>query len=69
MFKRIKIIHIEKNRKLYETAKALGWAPSKISAIINGSYTPDSLEKELLADELGEKVDALFSPEPIEAAQ
>ncbi len=68
MFTKIKIKHIEKGRKLYETAKALGWAPSKISAIINGTYIPDSLEKEALANELGEKVEVLFSQEPMEAA-
>lgn len=62
-FNRIKIIHIEKNRKLYGTAKALGWAPSKISMIINGSYTPSSIEKELLAEELETTVGDLFSPE------
>ena len=62
MFIGIKIAVIKSGRKSYEIANALGWKPSKLSMIINGSYVPTSCEKEDLAHELEVTVQELFNP-------
>jgi len=58
----VKVAILRTGKKHYEIARQLGWAPGKISQIISEVYTPDSLEKELLAEELQVTVDELFNP-------
>ncbi len=58
----VKLAIVRSGRRNYEVCQALGWYPSKISAIINETYVPDSLEKEDLALELGLTVEELFNP-------
>lgn len=62
MLLEIKIAILKSGRRGYEIARSLDWPPSKLSAVINESYTPTSIEKEDLANELGGSVNELFPP-------
>lgn len=62
MLLELKVAIVRTGRRNYEICHALGWYPSKLSAVINETYVPDSIEKEDLARELGLTVDDLFNP-------
>ena len=52
MLLNLKVAVVRDGRRAYQICQAMRWSPSKISAIINESYVPDSLEKEDLHREL-----------------
>lgn len=56
----LKIKILESRRHQYQIAHALGWHPTKLSAIINGSQNPSEIDQELLAQEIGCRVEDLF---------
>ena len=56
----VKVAIIKSGKHGYEIARALNWHQSKLSAIINETYQPSSMEKEDLAIELGTTVGELF---------
>ena len=64
MLLELKVAIIRTGRRNYEICQALGWYPSKLSAVINESYVPDSLEKEDLASEIGVTAEELFPRRP-----
>ena len=55
-----RILILKSGLKHYELAQRMHWHPSKISSILNGVYTPSSLEKEDLAGVLGCRVEEAF---------
>ena len=55
---------IMSGRKSFEIAKRLNWHPTKISRIINETYTPTDAEKNQLAGALGVGVGELFQEQP-----
>ena len=63
MLLNLKFAIIRDGRPQYKISQSLGWDPSKISKIIAEKYIPDSIEKEILAAELGTTVEALFNPD------
>ena len=56
----IKIAILKSGKKEHELARNLNWHPSKISNILNGVYTPSSMEQEDFAKELGCPVEESF---------
>ena len=62
MLLNVKLAVVRSGRQNYELCQALDWYPSKISAIINESYVPSTMEKEDLHRELRATVtiDELF---------
>ena len=63
MLLNLKFAIIRDGRPQYKISHSLDWDPSKISKIIAEKYIPDSIEKEILAAELGTTVEALFNPD------
>ncbi len=60
MLLELKLAIVRSGRAQYRISQALGWHPSKISTIIAEKYIPYSIEKEVLAAEIGVSVDELF---------
>ena len=55
-------------QKFFEVAQRLAWHPTKISKIINETYTPTDAEKHQLAGAIGVSVGAIFQEQPTVAA-
>jgi len=51
---------IGSGKKCIDVAKILDWHPSKISLIINKTYSPTDEEKDQLAKAVGVDVDKIF---------
>ncbi len=64
--KRLILAIIESGRKGYEIARHLEWHPTKVSQIVIGAYTPNSVEKRQLSEVLGRSVQELFTNKPME---
>jgi len=62
MLLNLKIKILESRRRQYQIAHAVGWHPTKLSAIINGSQKPSEIDQELLAQEIGCRVEDIFPP-------
>jgi len=54
--------------KCFEIANALAWHPSKVSRVINETYTPSDTEKDQLAQAIGVTVEAIFQNQETVAA-
>jgi len=57
----LKIAILQTGKRQYEVAKELGWMDSKISRILNGSYTATEEEMKKIAILLNKSVEDLFS--------
>ena len=71
MLLKVKLAIVSSGRRSLDIAKALKCSPSKISSIINESYTPSSMEWEDLAAELNVSVNELVNapnPQPTATA-
>ena len=65
---RLKKEIIGSGHKCFEIANALAWHPSKVSRVINETYTPSDTEKDQLAQIIGVPVKDIFqSQEKVEA--
>ena len=56
----LNVLILKTGKKKHEIARNLNWHLSKISNILNGIYTPSSMEKEDFAKELGCPVEEAF---------
>jgi len=56
------IFILRTGKKKYEWCQERGWHPSKLSAILNGTYELSTMEKEDVAKDFNCQVEEIFPP-------